>query len=153
MSYKISESNLKNIYENIKTDTTEQAFTDTDQSETIQGSEVTYTPHADATNVIYEFNFMMNYNNKAVNWVWIQLYEDTGSGYQAKGTGYVTSYYSSSTRQPDEMLYISFILDSWTGSRSYKLVATSYSSSTGFRFHRNNSGDIFYPTLKIFSVT
>ena len=94
--------------------------------ETINGSEITYTPVAGSNNVVYEIGFYVEALNKPSfqhiilehnTGSWAEINNKFGKNFGAFGTGqYIRDY-----------LYYRFIIPSWSGARQLRLrTATAY---------------------------
>jgi|13_taG_2_1085334.scaffolds.fasta_scaffold33168_4 hypothetical protein len=113
----------------------------------ITGSEIKYTPHPQATKVLYECYLQSRYNPDASNGLNIELVED-GTG---KGDNYSVMYtdvyvYYQTTR------YIRFLLQAYNGSKTFKLRCRTNGTGNEQELHKNSDNELFYPIVIISSI-
>ena len=145
MSYLITKNNIGKESIVLSNNITSQTITSTVSD--ISGSEISYTPMVGATTVIYEFKFQVDYRPDTLGNIFLELFENTGSGYAALGNNFCIDYtanYSNFDFQP----YVRFILPTYTGERSYKLRGRSSNSSFQVTLHVDTANNqTYYPTV------
>ncbi len=124
------------------------------------GTEIDYTPDLNASKVIYEVNFTLawspdgqgSYPHTRVQ------YSTDGLNYQTiSGTELTEGTFSAQLDYDWMNMNYTFILDSWTGSRTIRLAGRCYSVSNEFTIGRqfyasNSEGVSACPHVSIYSV-
>ena len=108
----------------------------------IDGSELTYTPHPDANNVVYEISYSTRRINDRTFPTFI-LQHEINNVWSNVGSKYIyalgnSGTYSQAYRTFD---HVRFVLPTWTGSRSYRLAVGAYSTGRRVDFHQLDSWD------------
>ena len=126
---------------------TQQDLTSTTVWTDLLGSEISYTPMVGATTVIYEFKFQIDYLPDTQGNIYLELFEDTGSGYNGLGDNFCVEFIANNS-QFDFQPYVRFILPAYTGERSYKLRGRCSSSSFQVTLHVDTANNqTYYPTV------
>ena len=113
----------------------------------ITGSEITYTPMDGAKVVIYEYRFQTDYDPDNHGGVFLELFENAGSGYVGLGNGFCVGYVGNYC-QFDSQVYIRFVLPTYAGSKSYKLRGRTASSLHEITLHiDSDNSQTYYPTV------
>ena len=113
----------------------------------ITGSEISYTPLNGASTIVYEYRFQIDYSPDTHSTFYVELFENTGSGYSGLGNNFCFENVGANC-QFENFVTVRFILPAYTGSRSYKLrgrVATS-SHEVTLNVDSNNS-QTYYPSV------
>ncbi len=159
MSY-VPNVNRKSL---VATSISPQDFTTEDSNATVSGTEITYTPHRDATHVIYRCQFSFGYYTAASvqPYLAFTLEDNSGGGSFADITGYVWEKFSLMGAQPEDLISLVTILPSWTGERSLRIKAQNFSTSGDTRkatLHEHQTWEgssapfEFYPSVSCTSV-
>lgn len=118
----------------------------------LPGTSITFTPSSNATKIVYEFwlqgcDTASGYGN--VNT--FELYENTGSGFVAMGDGFKIRHVYYRPWQ-NNVYYGKFILDSYSGSRTYKL--TTFTNHNYYRtfFYEDEDGNHVDPIVMMYEI-
>lgn len=145
MSYLVTNNNIGEEEIAFNNSITAQLITATVAD--ITGSEITYTPMQGAKFVIYEYKFQTDYEPSDNGGIYVELFENTGSGYVGLGNNFSTDYVANYC-QFDSQVYVRFILPTYTGSRSYKLRGRTATNSHRITLHVDtNNTQTYYPTV------
>ena len=118
----------------------------------ITGSVISYTPILGCKKVIYDYKFQIDYLPDTNGNYYIELFEDTGSGYSGMGNYYCIEGIGNNV-QFDNKIHIKFVLPSYTGSRSYKLRGRTWSDSYEITLNEDTANSqIYYPTVAMYSI-
>ena len=147
MSHIINKNSIRKVYKNINTSVTAQigSLTYTD----VLGSTASYTPHKSASYVVYEFIFVSHSNSSNHHNLYTALVYDTGGSetayeYVSISDGYNDGHYAIKAK---------FLIPSYSGSRNWKLKFRSSNGANWFpKLHEDEDGNVFYPTLLIYSI-
>ena len=113
----------------------------------ISGSEISYTPLEGAKIVVYEYRFQTDYSPDNSGGLYVELFENTGSGYSAMGNNYCVEYVGNYC-QFDNIMHIRFILPTYSGSRSYKLRGRTATTSHEITLNiDSNNSQTYYPSV------
>ena len=117
----------------------------------IGGTEISYTPEANSSKVVYEFKIQFHNDPDVHNNLYYELQKDSGSGYTSLGKGYlVNMVYQYVSGQ--NVIEGYFILDSWSGSNSLKLTGRTYDNAREITLHEDEAGNHFDPIIKVYSL-
>ena len=117
----------------------------------IGGTEISYTPEANSSKVVYEFKIQYHNDPDVHNNLYYELQKDSGSGYTSLGKGYlVNMVYQYVSGQ--NVIEGYFILDSWSGSNSLKLTGRTYDNAREITLHEDEAGNHFDPIIKVYSL-
>lgn len=148
MSY-IKKSNIiKKVHSNIETSISSQLANNT--YTTITGSDAAYEPHEDANFIVYEYTFVSHSNSSNHHNLFLAFVYDTGGSetvqeYLGLADGYNDGHYIFKAK---------FLVPAYSGSRNWKLKFRSNNTGNWFpRLHEDEDGNVFYPTLLIYSIT
>ena len=113
----------------------------------ISGSEISYTPLEGAKTVIYEYKFQTDYYPDTNGGIYLELFENTGSGYSGLGNNYCIEYVGNYC-QFDNTVHARFILPAYTGSRSYKLRGRTATNNHEITLNiDSNNSQTYYPSV------
>ena len=111
---------------------------------TITGSEISFTPHVDATHVIYEIGFyaqVINYQSfqhirfqyltTAPGANWTEFDANLGKNFGPSASG---DYYRN-------FMYLKYIVPAWTGSRQLRIQSAAHQNSRQTEFHQLTEWD------------
>jgi len=117
----------------------------------ISGTEISYTPEANSSKVVYEFKIQFHNDPDRHNNLFYELQKDSGSGYSPLGKGYlVNNVYQFVYGQ--NVIEGYFILDSWSGSNNLKLTGRTYDNQRRHTLHEDEAGNHFDPIIKVYSL-
>ena len=124
----------------------------------ISGTEISYTPSQNATKVVYEFQIQYHddptdntYYGMSNNYIYIQLKRNSGSGYTNLGQGFRIN--ENERVAGTQGLYKGkFLIDSWTGSQSFKMSAIAKSTDERVTLHLDEASNVHNPIIKIYSI-
>ena len=119
----------------------------------IGGTEISYTPEANSSKVVYEFKIQYHDDPDQHNNLFYELQKDdlSGSGYSPLGKGYkVNMVYQFVNGQ--NVIEGYFILDSWSGSNNLKLTGKTYDNVREITLHEDEAGNHFDPIIKVYSL-
>ena len=110
---------------------------------TVNGSEISYAPHASATNVVYEISFYVESLDKKC-YQHLVLQHDinnngswsTISNYLGKGFGTVAE-----NNYVRDILSLKFIIPAWTGSRPLRLRSATHVVNLHVKYHQITQWD------------
>jgi hypothetical protein len=128
---------------------------DHNDQDDVNGTEVSYTPEAGASYVIYEYIIQyhndQNSSSARHNHLYFELWSNEGSGYSSLGQGYKhaqSGYYN----EYQDIITGYFKLNPWSGSKSLKLRCRARSNETGATLHENEGSNHFDPIITIYSI-
>ena len=151
---------LKNEISNIKVISTDQDKQTVNGTPTyLNGSEIFYTPHPNANNVIYEFNFGYAWNPDAPNLCEIEIQQESGGTYSNLANSYRKLAFNTWNGYESSSVHLFYVLDPWQGRKGTRLTIASFDERYDFYIHRtkwyHNSSPIekkIFPSIKIYSV-
>ena len=110
---------------------------------TITGSEITFTPHSDATHVIYEIGFYAQVINKAAfQHVKFEYSTDSGSSWAEFDVNLGKNFGPNSTDDYyRNIMYIKYIVPTWTGARQLRISSSSHQNGNQMEFHQITDWD------------
>ncbi len=115
------------------------------------GTEISYTPEANSSKVVYEFKIQFHNDPDVHNNLFYEIQKDSGSGYSTLGKGYlVNMVYQFVSGQ--NIIEGFFILDSWSGSNDLKLTGRTYDNQREITLHEDEAGNHFDPIIKVYSL-
>ena len=109
---------------------------------TVTGSEITFTPHSDATYVIYEIGFYA----QVINYQSFQHikfeYSDDGESWSEFDANLGKNFGpSSGSDYYRNMMYLKYVVPTWSGARQLKISSSSHQSSRQTQFHQVTDWD------------
>ena len=113
----------------------------------IDGSEISYEPHAGSDKVSYEISFYASNNNITTNgecFQFLQLEEYSGSTWSEMNAIYRKNFGSSvsnSAQYNRFLIHLKFILPAWSGSKQLRLTIGSNDSGEKIELHEVQSWD------------
>ena len=125
----------------------------------ISGTEISYTPAQNATKVIYEFQIQYHddptsntiLGSMSDNYIYIQLKRNSGSGYTNLGQGFRINEYER-VAGTQGLYKGKFLIDSWTGSQSFKMSAIAKSTNERVTLHLDEASNVHHPIIKMYSL-
>jgi len=148
MSYIKKNNTIEKVYKNIESSVSTQLGSSSYVN--VEGSSVSYEPHEDAQYIVYEFVFVSHSNSSVNHNLFLALMYDTG------GSETVQEYLGITDGNNDGhyALKAKFLVPTYSGSRNWKLkFRTSQTSNWYPRLHEDEDGNVFYPTLLVYSIT
>tara|TARA_B100001059_G_C17804935_1_gene568532 strand:- start:471 stop:959 length:489 start_codon:yes stop_codon:yes gene_type:complete len=110
---------------------------------TITGSEITFTPHNDATNVIYEIGFytqVINYQSS--QHIKFEYSTDSGSSWSEFDANLGKNFGpSSSGDYYRDIIHLKYVVPTWSGARQLKISSAADQSSRQTEFHQVTDWD------------
>lgn len=149
MSYLIFRNNLFNF--NMSSDTSVNAQVINQTVSAINGTSVSFTPTIQTQHIIYECFFQFNYQPDTNSGLYIELFENQGSGFTGLGNNFCITELGNNVAF-ENVSNIKFILPYYNGSRTYELRARTYSNSFETSIHSNADNKIMYPVVSMYSV-
>ena len=109
---------------------------------TVTGSEITFTPHSDATYVIYEIGFYA----QVINYQSFQHikfeYSDDGESWSEFDANLGKNFGPSSAGDYyRDIMYLKYVVPTWSGARQLKISSSSHQSSRQTQFHQVTDWD------------
>jgi hypothetical protein len=154
-----------NILKNQQIVTDTASFTKQQLTTTIagySGTEVTYTPHVNASKVVYEVNLTIAWDPDTYGSypsTRLQYSDDNGSSWNTiSGTELLEGTYSPTEADSDWLnMNYSFVLDTWSGSRKIRLAGRAYFNGAEYTIGRQiyasaSEGAAACPHITIYSV-
>ena len=160
MSYLINTEVFENFIHNIDTTFTKEQIGLS--IEYYPGTEVTYTPSASASKVIYECNFQTSWKpdaRGAYSCSRLQYSTDNGSSWtDIDGTKLMCGSWSTNSDSVWNSYHFVFTLDTWSGERKIRLAGRAYNSASkitvGESYNASNSEGVgSCPHVSIYSVS
>ena len=131
MSYLKTNRKIKNYIHNVDTSFTKQQLGTSIVG--YNGTEVTYTPPANAQNVVYECSLQFSWNPDVANsyaCTRLQYSDDNGSTWNTISNTKVMDGTSSTVSDYDWFIATyNFLIPTWSGERKLRLAGRSFNSS------------------------
>ncbi len=138
MSY-TPEVNFSNpLYQRTVNTVTQTSSSSANVLTTINGSEVTYTPTASATSVIYEISFYMQQTTDRFFQLFRIQYDTTGSGsWSDFNTRYSRNIGNSgpSSKTYRDLRHFRWVLPAWSGARPLRVSVGSHATGRSANYH------------------
>ena len=143
MTYFIDSDILNHEYQVTTHSVQQTTSTSANVFTTITGSEITFTPHNNATYVIYEIGFYAQViNDNSLQHIKFEYSSDSGSSWSefdanlGKNFGPASSgdYYRN-------IMYLKYVVPAWSGARQLKISSGSHLSSSITQFHQVTNWD------------
>ena len=148
MSYIRKSNTISKVYKNIDSSISSQLGSNTYTD--VDGSNASYEPHEDATHIVYEYVFVSHSNSSLHHNLFLALTYDTGGS----ETAYEYLGIADGYNDAGYMLRAKFLIPTYSGSRNWKLKFRSSNTANWFpKLHEDEDGNVFYPTLLIYSIT
>ena len=148
MSYIKKEKIMRKVYKNIDSSVSSQLGTSS--YEVISGSSAAYEPHDDASNIVYDLSFVSHSNSSNHHNLFLALTYDTGGSETVQEYLGVTDGYNDGSY----VFRAKFLIPTYSGSRNWQLKFRTNNTGNWFpKLHEDDDGNVFYPTLTIYSIT
>ena len=143
---------IKNLSAQNSSATAFQTVFNSGEVNDLPGTSISFTPDSNSTNVVYEF--WLQGCDTASGWGNVntfELYENTGSGFSAMGNGFKIRHIYYRPWQ-NNVFYGKFILNSYSGSRTYKLTTTTNHNYYRTFFYEDEAGNHVDPIVIMYDI-
>ena len=117
----------------------------------IDGTNVSFTPTIQTQHIMYECFFQFNYQPDTNSGLYIELFEDQGSGFSGLGNNYCITELGNNVAF-ENVSSLKFLIPYYTGTRDYELRARTYSNAYETSIHTNSDNKIMYPVVSMYSL-
>ena len=117
----------------------------------IDGTNVSFTPTIQTQHIMYECFFQFNYQPDTNSGLYIELFEDQGSGFSGLGNNYCITELGNNVAF-ENVSSLKFLIPCYTGTRGYELRARTYSNAYETSIHTNSDNKIMYPVVSMYSL-
>tara|TARA_B100001287_G_C22609882_1_gene494567 strand:- start:502 stop:954 length:453 start_codon:yes stop_codon:yes gene_type:complete len=149
MSYLIFRNNLFNFSMSNDTSVSAQVINQTVSA--INGTNASFTPTIQTQHIIYECFFQFNYQPDTNSGLYIELFEDQGSGFSGLGNNFCVTELGNNVAF-ENVSSLKFLIPYYTGTRTYELRARTYDNNFETSIHTNVNNDIMYPVVSMYSL-
>ena len=157
MTYSLISKKIQNYTHNVDTSFTKQQLGTSIVG--YNGTEVTYTPPANAQNIIYECSLQFSWNPDTANsyaCTRLQYSDDNGSTWNTISNTKVMDGTSSTVNDYDWFIATyNFLIPTWSGERKLRLAGRAYNSSyecTLGRAYGNSEDTASCPHVLVYAI-
>lgn len=110
---------------------------------TLDGSEITYTPAASASNVIYEINFYCQRSGFPFVGAYLEKADAGNSNWSEIHAKYRRNFGIGGSSAQTNRYYIAwrYVLPTWSGSKQLRIRMASHNANRHFNFHKLTEWD------------